>query len=204
MPAFHEQPKSGKEISCLDSQSGDLHRISAGDISGELQRRLEGKERGNVSVGSEEKSTEATLSLDLIYALGKKDPKLAEKFLEATKEKRKEFHKKEAAYLNALDTELVGPRHWDQPELQEVLTSSKIGEMREKLDELFEEADDVLDGSSLRLINELKGLLDNISGDLLDGRSFETKHGRLSIVGNAFRNMVRGAALAFGANVEEK
>jgi len=42
--------------------------------------------------------------------------------------------------------------------------------MREKLDELFEEADDVLDKSSLRLASELKGLLDNISGDLLDGR----------------------------------
>jgi len=85
-------------------------------------------------------------------------------------DKRKEFHKKEVAYFDVFDSELVGSRHWDQPELQDVLTSSKIGGMREKLDELFEEADDVLDKSSLRLASELKGLLDNISGDLLDGR----------------------------------
>jgi len=84
---FSEKLKNVREIPRLDLLSDDLLKISAVDISSELQRRLEGEERGNILVDGEEKSTKATLNLNLLWSLEKKDPEQAKELLEATKEK---------------------------------------------------------------------------------------------------------------------
>jgi len=84
---FSEKLKNVREIPRLDLLSDDLLKISAVDISSELQRRLEGEERGNILVDGEEKSTKATLNLNLLRSLEKKDPEQAKELLEATKEK---------------------------------------------------------------------------------------------------------------------
>ncbi|PIW75739.1 MAG: hypothetical protein CO002_00370 [Candidatus Portnoybacteria bacterium CG_4_8_14_3_um_filter_44_10] len=87
MAEFSEKLKNVREIPRLDLLSDDLLKISAVDISSELQRRLEGEERGNILVDGEEKSTKATLNLNLLWSLEKKDPEQAKELLEATKEK---------------------------------------------------------------------------------------------------------------------
>jgi len=84
---FSEKLKNVREIPRLDLLSDDLLKISAVDISSELQRRLEGEERGNILVDGEEKSTKAILNLNLLWSLEKKDPEQAKELLEATKEK---------------------------------------------------------------------------------------------------------------------
>jgi len=87
MAEFSEKLKNVREIPRLDLLSDDLLKISAVDISSELQRRLEGEERGNILVDGEEKSTKAILNLNLLWSLEKKDPEQAKELLEATKEK---------------------------------------------------------------------------------------------------------------------